>query len=46
MSSPPYAGATPVRAQAPQTPKPVLLDDIPLNRFHMKIAGLTFGAHF
>jgi MFS transporter, putative metabolite transport protein len=27
-------------------PKPVLLDDIPLNRFHVKIAGLTFGAHF
>jgi putative MFS transporter len=22
------------------------LDDIPLNRFHIKIAGLTFGAHF
>lgn len=46
ISPPPHAGTTPVRAQAPQTPKPVLLDDIPLNRFHMKIAGLTFGAHF
>jgi MFS transporter, putative metabolite transport protein len=22
------------------------LDDVPLNRFHYKIAGLTFGAHF
>jgi putative MFS transporter len=22
------------------------LDDVPLNRFHLKIAGLTFGAHF
>ncbi|RFU48723.1 MFS transporter [Paraburkholderia sp. DHOC27] len=25
---------------------PVSLDDVPLNRFHVKIAGLTFGAHF
>jgi len=24
----------------------VMLDDVPLNRFHVKIAGLTFGAHF
>jgi len=24
----------------------VSLDDVPLNRFHIKIAGLTFGAHF
>nr|WP_284503977.1 MFS transporter [Caballeronia sp. GAWG2-1] len=24
----------------------VTLDDVPLNRFHIKIAGLTFGAHF
>lgn len=24
----------------------VMLDDLPLNRFHIKIAGLTFGAHF
>lgn len=22
------------------------MDDVPLNRFHIKIAGLTFGAHF
>jgi MFS transporter, putative metabolite transport protein len=28
------------------SPKSVLLDDIPLSRFHVKIAGLTFGAHF
>ncbi|WP_159565380.1 MFS transporter [Budvicia diplopodorum] len=28
-----------------QRPKPVRMDDIPLNRFHIKIAGLTFGAH-
>ena len=32
-------------AQAQPLPKRVLLDDIPLNRFHVKIAGLTFGAH-
>ncbi len=32
-------------AQVQQLPKRVLLDDIPLNRFHVKIAGLTFGAH-
>ena len=25
---------------------PVSLDDVPLNAFHVKIAGLTFGAHF
>ena len=25
---------------------PIPLDDIPLNAFHVKIAGLTFGAHF
>jgi MFS transporter, putative metabolite transport protein len=25
---------------------PISLDDVPLNRFHVKIAGLTFGAHF
>ncbi|AET94788.1 major facilitator superfamily (plasmid) [Burkholderia sp. YI23] len=24
----------------------IALDDVPLNRFHVKIAGLTFGAHF
>lgn len=29
----------------PPTPSPVRMDDIPLNRFHIKIAGLTFGAH-
>ena len=22
------------------------MDDVPLNRFHIRIAGLTFGAHF
>lgn len=26
--------------------KKIQLDDVPLNRFHIKIAGLTFGAHF
>ncbi|MFF2597100.1 MFS transporter [Priestia megaterium] len=26
--------------------KTVKLDDAPLNKFHVKIAGLTFGAHF
>jgi len=46
ISTPHHAGATPIRSHDPQTPKPVLLDDIPLNRFHVKIAGLTFGAHF
>lgn len=24
----------------------IRMDDVPLNRFHIKIAGLTFGAHF
>src|SRR6478736_5308136 len=26
--------------------KTIKLDDAPLNKFHVKIAGLTFGAHF
>jgi putative MFS transporter len=26
--------------------RPISLDDVPLNAFHVKIAGLTFGAHF
>jgi Sugar (and other) transporter. len=28
------------------TQQAVRMDDVPLNRFHLKIAGLTFGAHF
>ncbi len=24
----------------------IRMDDVPLNRFHIRIAGLTFGAHF
>lgn len=28
------------------TPQPVKIDDLPIGRFHLKIAGLTFGAHF
>lgn len=27
-------------------PAKIQMDDVPLNRFHIKIAGLTFGAHF
>ena len=38
--------ATHLPHQSHQTPRPVALDDLPLNRFHVKIAGLTFGAHF
>ncbi|SAL46599.1 major facilitator transporter [Caballeronia peredens] len=36
------------RAAAPfnATHERIALDDVPLNRFHVKIAGLTFGAHF
>jgi len=26
--------------------QPVKIDDLPIGRFHIKIAGLTFGAHF
>jgi len=33
-------------APAHAAPNRVTLDDVPLNRFHLKIAGLTFGAHF
>jgi MFS transporter, putative metabolite transport protein len=32
-------------ADATTTRERVLLDDVPLNGFHCKIAGLTFGAH-
>ncbi len=28
------------------TSQQIRMDDVPLNRFHLKIAGLTFGAHF
>jgi putative MFS transporter len=28
------------------TQQQIRMDDVPLNRFHIKIAGLTFGAHF
>ncbi|MBN3752525.1 MFS transporter [Paraburkholderia sp. Tr-20389] len=38
-----------VAAQAhaqPANVQTVSLDDVPLNAFHVKIAGLTFGAHF
>ena len=38
--------ATHLPHQSHQSPRPVALDDLPLNRFHVKIAGLTFGAHF
>ncbi|AHG19869.2 major facilitator transporter [Chania multitudinisentens RB-25] len=30
---------------APRSPQQVRMDDVPLNAFHLKIAGLTFGAH-
>ncbi|WP_087694401.1 MFS transporter, partial [Pseudomonas sp. PE-S1G-1] len=26
--------------------QPIKIDDLPIGRFHLKIAGLTFGAHF
>ncbi len=39
------AAAMPL-ARGTSTPlKPMSLDDVPLNAFHLKIAGLTFGAH-
>lgn len=28
------------------TQQKICMDDVPLNRFHIKMAGLTFGAHF
>ena len=33
-------------AAAPSASRPISIDDVPLNAFHVKIAGLTFGAHF
>ncbi|SAL50870.1 MFS transporter [Caballeronia humi] len=48
QTAPPGLIAQPAIAthQAHHPPHPVALDDLPLNRFHVKIAGLTFGAHF
>nr|WP_241024280.1 MFS transporter [Burkholderia sp. Ac-20365] len=48
------SGLASARAAAPAHPQQphrangntVSLDDVPLNKFHIKIAGLTFGAHF
>lgn len=40
------ARALPLSRGADAPHRPVALDDVPLNRFHVKIAGLTFGAHF
>src|SRR3954469_1919875 len=33
-------------AAASSATRAVSIDDVPLNAFHVKIAGLTFGAHF
>ncbi|MEC5409467.1 MFS transporter [Paraburkholderia sp. MPAMCS5] len=33
-------------AASPPAHGPVPIDDVPINAFHVKIAGLTFGAHF
>lgn len=38
-------GAMPQSSAAERLQGRVNLDDVPLNRFHIKIAGLTFGAH-
>ncbi|SFI83573.1 MFS transporter, putative metabolite transport protein [Paraburkholderia megapolitana] len=38
------SGMAPAAPSAARASVP--LDDVPLNRFHVKIAGLTFGAHF
>lgn len=40
------ARALPLSRGADAPHRTVALDDVPLNRFHVKIAGLTFGAHF
>ncbi|MBN3727117.1 MFS transporter [Burkholderia sp. Ac-20379] len=39
-------GAAPLARAAVTPQREVRLDDVPLNGFHVKIAGLTFGAHF
>lgn len=38
-------GAMPSARAAERQPGRIGLDDVPLNRFHIKMAGLTFGAH-
>lgn len=38
--------AVPASSAAAHGQERVTLDDIPVNAFHIKIAGLTFGAHF
>jgi MFS transporter, putative metabolite transport protein len=37
---------TPAHAPAAPAQNTVTLDDVPVSAFHIKIAGLTFGAHF
>jgi MFS transporter, putative metabolite transport protein len=39
-------GASKVEPGTPPARTYTFLDDVPLNGFHCKIAGLTFGAHF
>jgi putative MFS transporter len=47
VAQPSIATFDPQRLPEPHHPTDsVALDDLPLNRFHLKIAGLTFGAHF
>ena len=45
LASPAPRVAAAVHAQRADA-NTVSLDDVPLNAFHIKIAGLTFGAHF
>lgn len=33
-------------SEIPQTRQPILMDDVPMNGFHIKMTALTFGAHF
>jgi putative MFS transporter len=45
LASPSPRVAAPAHAQRADA-NTISLDDVPLNGFHIKIAGLTFGAHF
>lgn len=42
----PASAAAPATPATSATPARVMLDDAPLNGFHVKLTALTFGAHF
>ena len=35
-----------MKTENSKSAQPILMDDVPVNRFHLKMTALTFGAHF